>query len=87
MSRTTNVRTQAEVERDLEKMERFRRVASFRANKALAYMEALERTSERARYSYTPEQVAEIIGKLRQGIEQLSAAYAGQQEPRLRVEL
>jgi hypothetical protein len=80
-------RSQQEVERELEKIERFRRVASRRANNALKNMEALIRTSNRSNYSYTDEQVAEVIGKLRQATDQLAAAYAGSAGASLKVEL
>jgi hypothetical protein len=80
-------RSQEEVERELEKIERFRRVATHRANRALNYIESLLRTTDRTRYSYSDEQVAEVIGKLRQATDQLAAAYAGQTSPSLRVEL
>lgn len=80
-------RSQNEIERELVKIERFRRVASFRANRSLSYIESLLRTSDRGRYSYTDEQVTEIIGKLRQATDQLAAAYAGQAQPQLKVEL
>lgn len=80
-------RSQEEVERELEKIERFRRVATLRANRALGYIESLLHTADRGRYSYNDEQVAEIIGKLRQATDQLAGAYAGQTSPSLRVEL
>jgi hypothetical protein len=80
-------RSEKEVQRELERIERFRRVASYRANRALGYIESLLRTADRGRYSYTDEQIAEVIGKLRQAIDQLAAAYAGQAEARLRVDL
>ena len=84
---TTTTRSPQEVQKELERIERFRKVAGHRANRALDYMEALLRTSDRGRYSYTEEQVAEILGKLRQATDQLAAAYSGQQAARLRVDL
>lgn len=72
-------------ERELERIERFRRIAGGRANRALEYIERLIRTADRDRYSYTDKQVAEIVGKFRQAVDQLEAAYA--QKRRLRVDL
>lgn len=83
----TATRTTKEVERELERLERFRKIAAYRSNKALDYMEALLRTSDRSRYSYTDEQAAEIIGKLRQAVDQIAASYSGQRSTRIRVEL
>jgi hypothetical protein len=80
-------RSEKDVQRELERIERFRKVASHRANKALTYIEALIRTSDRARYSYNDDQVAEILSKLNQAIDQLTAAYSGQRQASLRVEL
>jgi hypothetical protein len=80
-------RSEKDVQRELERIERFRKVATHRANRALGYIEALLRTADRGRYSYTDEQAGEVIGKLRQATDQLAAAYAGQQESRLRVDL
>lgn len=87
MSNRAKARSEKEVERELARIERFRRIASYRANRALDYIEALQRTADHGRYSYTDEQAAEIIGKLQQATDQLAAAYAGQQRHRLRVEL
>lgn len=80
-------RTPKEVERELERIERFRKIAGHRANKALDYMEMLLRTADTSRYAYTDEQVGEIIGKLRQATDQLAAAYSGQRQAKVRVEL
>lgn len=80
-------RSQAEVEKELVRIERFRRVATYRANRSLAYLESLVRTADRSRYSYTEAQVAEILGKIRQATDQLAAAYAQQESPHLTVEL
>lgn len=84
---TKTQRSQEDVERELEKIERFRKVAGHRANRALDYMEMLLRTADRGRYTYTDEQVTEIIGKLTQATDQLAATYAGQRKPQIRVEL
>lgn len=75
------------LERELERVERFRRVAAHRANKALDYLESLMRTADRSRYHYSDKQAAEIVGKLRQAVDQLEAAYASKRDKRLRVEL
>jgi rRNA-processing protein FCF1 len=83
----STTRSPKEVERELEKMERFRKVAGRRANRALDYMEMLLRTSDRGRYAYTDEQVTEILAKLNQATDQLAAAYAGQRAARIRVDL
>lgn len=83
----TQERSEKEVERELERIERFRRIAGHRANRALDYIEALLRTAERARYSHNDEQAQEIVGKLRQAVDQLEAAYAGGGSRKLRVEL
>jgi hypothetical protein len=80
-------RTEKEVNAELQKIERFRRVASHRANRALGYIEALLRTADRGRYSYTDDQAAEVIGKLRQAVDQLAASYSGQSQTRLKVDL
>lgn len=72
-------------ERELERIDRFRRIASGRANRALEQIERLITTADRGRYSYTDEQVAEIVGKLRQAVDQVEIAYS--QKRRLRVEL
>jgi hypothetical protein len=80
-------RSEKEVQRELERIERFRKVATHRANKALDYIEMLLRTSDRSRYSYTDEQVTEVISKLTQATDQLAAAYSGQRKASLRVEL
>jgi branched-subunit amino acid aminotransferase/4-amino-4-deoxychorismate lyase len=74
-------------ERELERIERFRRIARARANHALEHIERLMRTADRTRYSYTDEQVAEVIGKLRQAVDQLEVAYAQERRGGLRVEL
>jgi hypothetical protein len=75
------------LERELERVERFKKVAGFRANKALDYLDALQRTADRSRYHYTEKQAAEVIAKLRQGVDQLESAYASKRDKRLRVEL
>jgi predicted RecB family endonuclease len=75
------------LERELERVERFRRVAGHRANKALDYIESLMRTADRSRYHYSDKQAGEVIAKLRQGVDQLEAAYASKRDKRLRVEL
>lgn len=72
-------------EKELERIERFRRIASGRANRALESIERLIITADRSRYSYTDEQVAEIVSKMRQAVDQLEVAYS--QKRRLRVEL
>jgi hypothetical protein len=76
-----------QLERELERVERFRRVAGQRANRALDYIDSLMRTADRSRYHYSDKQAAEVIGKLRQGIDQLESAYAAKRDKRLRVEL
>ena len=86
MAETTQ-RSAKEVEKELERIERFRKVAGFRANRALDYIEALLRTSDRARYSYTTEQAEQIVSKLRQAVDQLEAGYYGKPSARLRVDL
>jgi uncharacterized protein YukE len=70
---------------EFERIERFRRIAGGRANSALATIERLANTADRNRYSYSDRQVDEIVGKLRQAVDQLEAAYAG--KTRLRIEL
>jgi hypothetical protein len=80
-------RSKQDVQRELEKIERFRRVASRRANAALKQLEMLLRTSDRSYYSYNDEQVAEVMGKLRQAVDQLAGAYSGAAKSRLKVEL
>lgn len=80
-------RTEKDVQRELERIERFRKVASHRANRALDYMEALLKTADRGRYSYTQEQAAQIVNLLTQAVDQIAAAYSGQRNARLRVEL
>jgi hypothetical protein len=72
-------------ERELERIDRFRRIASNRANRALEQLERLITTADRGRYSYTDEQAAEIVSKLRQAVDQVEIAYS--QKRRLRVEL
>lgn len=72
-------------ERELERIERFRRIASGRANRVLEGLERLITTADRSRYSYTDDQVAEIVSKMRQAVDQLEVAYS--QKRRLRVEL
>jgi hypothetical protein len=72
-------------ERELERIERFRRIASSRANRALETLEKLITTADRSRYSYNDEQAAEIVSKLRQAVDQVEIAYS--QKRRLRVEL
>ena len=74
------------LELEVERADRFRRVATQRANKALGYIEGLMRTSDRARYAYTDEQVAEILGKFRQAVDQLEASFS-RRERSLRVDL
>jgi hypothetical protein len=64
---------------------RFRRVAGSRANAALHQLERLTHTADRRRYTYTDEQAAEIVGKLRQALDRLEAAYNGADQ--LRIEL
>jgi len=76
-----------QLERELERVERFKRIASHRANRALDYMESLLRTADKSRYHYSDKQAAEVIGKLRQAVDQLEAAYAGARGSKLRVEL
>ena len=83
----TSTRSQKDVERELERIERFRRVAGYRANKALDFIEGLLNTSDRQRYSFTDEQASEIVSKLHQAVDQLGAAYAGQRKSRVRVDL
>ena len=83
----TETRTQKDVERELERIERFRKVAGHRANRSLDYIDMLLRTADRSRYSYTDEQASEIISKLRQATDQLAAAYSGQRSTRIRVDL
>lgn len=83
----TAQRSAKDVERELERIERFRKIAGHRANRALDYMEMLLRTSDRSRYSYTDEQVGEIVAKLRQATDQIAAAYSGQRTARLRVDI
>ena len=80
-------RSQKDVERELERIERFRKVATHRANRALDYMEMLLRTADRSRYSYSDEQAAEVIGKLTQAVDQIAAAYSGQRQTKIRVDL
>lgn len=80
-------RSQKEVERELERIERFRKVAGYRANRALDYIEGLLNTSDRSRYSFTDEQATEVTSKLHQAVDQLAAAYAGQRKTRVRVDL
>ena len=86
MDKTTH-RSQKDVERELERIERFRKVAPHRANRALDYVEALLRTSDRSRYSYTDDQASEVISKLHQAVDQLAAAYSGQRQTKIRVDL
>ena len=75
------------VDRELEQIERFRRVAGYRANRALDYLEMLLRTADRSRYMYSDKQVAEVVGKLRQAVDQLEAAYSAKGTKRLRIDL
>jgi branched-subunit amino acid aminotransferase/4-amino-4-deoxychorismate lyase len=70
---------------ELQRIDRFRRVAGGRANKALEHIERLITTADRSRYSYTDDQVAEVVSKLRQAVDQVEIAYS--QKRRLRVEL
>lgn len=72
-------------EAELERIERFKRIAAPRANRVLSGIERLANTANRDSYTYTDKQVAEIVGKLRQAVDQLEAAYA--QKRQLRVEL
>lgn len=72
-------------ELEMQRIEAFRRIAGRRANQALGTIERLINTADRGRYAYTDQQVDEIVGKLRQAIDQLEVAYA--QKRRLRVEL
>jgi hypothetical protein len=76
-----------ELERELERIERFKRVAAHRANKALDYIDSLTRTADRSRYHYSEKQVGEILTKLRQATDQLEAAYLSKHDKRPRVEL
>lgn len=76
-----------QLEREMERAERFRRIASHRANKALGYIEALLRTADRSRYLYSEKQTTEVVTKLRQAIDQLEAAYSGGGAAKLRVDL
>jgi len=80
-SRVSEVR-----DRSAERADAFRRVAGHRANRALGYVESLLHTADRSRYAYTDEQVAEVVGKLQQAVDQLAAAYKNT-TPSLRVEL
>lgn len=75
------------LEHEFERGERFRRIAGHRANRALDYLEMLVRTADRSRYAYTDKQAREIVGKLRQALDQLEAAYSNKGTTRLRVEL
>jgi hypothetical protein len=79
------MKTQLTPERELERIDRFRRIAGGRANRALEQIERLITTADRSRYSYTDEQVAEITSKLRQAVDQVEIAYS--QKRRLQVEL
>ena len=72
-------------ERELERIDRFRRIAGGRANRALEQIERLMTTADRSRYSFTDKQVIEIVSKLRQAVDQLEVAYA--EKHRIRVEL
>lgn len=72
-------------EKEMERIERFRKIAGHRANSALESIERLIRTADRSRYSYTDAQVLEITSKLEQAIDQVKAAYS--QKRQLRVEL
>lgn len=84
---TEKTKKSDELERELERIERFKKVAGHRANRALDYLEMLLRTADRQRYVYSEKQVTEILGKLRQAVDQLEAAYAGSGRSSLRVEL
>lgn len=75
------------LERELERVARFKRIAAQRANRALDYIEMLLRTADTSRYAYTDKQSGEVIGKLRQAVDQLEAAYAGSRGAKLRVDL
>jgi hypothetical protein len=75
------------LERELENVARFKRVAGQRANKALDYIDALIRTADKSRYAYTDKQVELIVGRLRQAIDQLEAAYRSTGAKRPRIEL
>ncbi len=75
------------LEREMERAERFRRVATRRTNTALKLLAALIRTADRRRYHYSERQVEVIITTLRQAIDKLEAAYAGKTDDQLRVEL
>lgn len=72
-------------EREMERIERFRRIAAARANRALENIERLMRTADRDRYSYTDQQVSEIVSKFRKAVDTLESAYAERQK--IRVEL
>ena len=72
-------------ERELERIDRFRRIAGGRANRALEQIERLMTTADRSRYSFTDKQVVEIVTKLRQAVDQLEVAYS--EKHKIRVEL
>lgn len=76
---------QVSPERELERIDRFRRIAGGRANRALEQIERLMTTADRSRYSFTDKQVVEIVSKLRQAVDQLEVAYS--EKHRIRVEL
>lgn len=87
MNKSEDMATSDKLERELERIERFRRVASHRANKALDYIESLMRTADKSRYHYSDKQAGEVVTKLRQATDQLEAAYASKRDKRLRVDL
>lgn len=74
-----------EVQREMAKVDRFRHRAEIRANKALHALRILEHTANKQNYSYTEEEAAHIVAILREGVDRVEAAYAGESAVQLRI--
>jgi hypothetical protein len=74
------------VDREAEKVARFRKLATQRGNRALKYLDMLARTGDRSRYSYTEEQTDLIVATLRDAVDKVEAAFAGKSD-QLTIEL
>lgn len=66
----------ATVDRQQEKVARFKKRAEYRTQKALEAIELLKQTANPATYSSTEEQRHRIVKALRDAVDELEATYA-----------
>ena len=67
------------------RMERFKRVAQSRTQKALRAIELLQRCSRRTSYSYTEDDAEKIVSAIEKKVAKLRASFVGESEEEFRL--